>query len=157
MTSDTAGRARAAEPSHSIFFYIYRLNHMTMALLDGQLKGSGVTASQYSVLDLLTRHEPVSAAELARMIDITQQAMGTYLRTLELKGMVARAPHPESRKVVLIRRTEAGRATHAACSDLIRAAEARLFAGLPEARVAALKDELAALLEIARAQATDSR
>lgn len=140
---------REVEP-HTLFFYVFRLHHLSNGWLDARLKPTGVLASQYSVLDLLHRQGPSFSSELARIIGITPQASGAFLRRLEAKGLIARAPHPSNRKTFLLSLTAEGRTIHARCTRLIRDAEAELLAGLPPDQAETLRTALAAVLDKAR-------
>jgi DNA-binding MarR family transcriptional regulator len=68
-----------------------------------QLQAPGeLTLPELSALDRLDRGGPASAAELARAAQITPQAMGGTLGTLESRGLVQREPDPgDGRRVVM--------------------------------------------------------
>lgn len=131
---------------HTLFYYVFRLHHLSGGWLDARLRATGVKASQYSVLDLLHRSGPSFSSELARVIGISPQASGAFLRRLEAKGLIARAPHPTSRKTFLLSLTPEGRKVHTRCTELIRAAEAEILADMPKDQADALRTGLATVL-----------
>lgn len=61
-----------------------------------------------SVLSRLDRSGPATAAELARAEQITPQAIGTTLSSLEDRCLVRRRPDPHDRRRVLVSLTDDG-------------------------------------------------
>lgn len=94
-----------------------------------------------AALARLDRSGPASSADLARLEQISPQAMGTTLAALVTRGLVARAPDPHDRRRTVISITDAGR-------RLLRhrrnTSTALLAAALGEAFTAAELQQLAA-------------
>lgn len=68
-----------------------------------------VTTPELSALSQIDRTGPTTIAELARIKQITPQAMGATVASLEKQGLVARAPDPQDKRRSLLTATEAGR------------------------------------------------
>ncbi len=65
--------------------------------------------SQYSVLALLERLEPMTPSALAEAEHVQPPSMTRSLAALVEAGLVARRPHPDDRRQVLVETTTAGR------------------------------------------------
>jgi DNA-binding MarR family transcriptional regulator len=68
-----------------------------------------LTLPESAALVKLDRHGPSSPSALAKLEQISPQSMGATLTTLEQRGLVARTPHPDDRRSVVIALTPAGR------------------------------------------------
>ena len=71
----------------------YVLKQAQMALhnaMDRALRSQGLTVSQYSVLELLSRTPGQTNAQLARGAFVTAQSMNDVLRGLQSRGLVDR-------------------------------------------------------------------
>lgn len=71
----------------------YVLKQAQMALhtaMDAALRPHGLTVSQYSCLELLSRNPGQTNAQLARGTFVTAQSMNDVLRGLQRRGLVAR-------------------------------------------------------------------
>lgn len=64
---------------------------------DGQL-----TAPELTVLAQIDRSGPIAIADLARLHQITPQAMGSTVASLEKHGLVTRSPDPGDRRRSLL-------------------------------------------------------
>lgn len=107
----------------------------------------GVSPSQLRALDVLLRHGPVRAGELAEHLRIAPRSATEVVDALAERGLVERRPDPADRRatqvVVTAPGTELGQAVRSA-----RAAEAdRVFATLDEADRAELLRLLRRLAE----------
>lgn len=98
MTADRATDTAAA--LQSTLGRLYRRIRQTKLLGDLSLPES-------SALSQL-RHGPASAAQLAKLEQISPQAMGTTLAGLERKGLIARAGDPADGRRILLSLTAAG-------------------------------------------------
>jgi len=68
-----------------------------------------LTLPENSALTRLDRAGPATASALARLEQISPQAMGETLGALERRGLVARARDPEDGRRIVLSLTEAGR------------------------------------------------
>lgn len=100
--------------------------------VDAMLRGSGLTKSQFGVLQAIAHMRKASSAELARMIFVTPQAMVGLVTTLEEKGFIERSQSSYSARVIEARLTPAGRAVYkrgaAALEQIDRTLEAEFSA-----------------------------
>ena len=71
--------------------------------LDGEL-----TTPELSALAQIDRSGPISIADLARLNQITPQAMGSTVASLEQQGLVTRLPDPGDRRRSLLTVSGAG-------------------------------------------------
>ena len=71
---------------------------------DGQL-----TTPELSALAQIDRSGPITVADLARLHQITPQAMGSTVASLEKHGLVTRSPDPDDRRRSLLTASDAGR------------------------------------------------
>jgi DNA-binding MarR family transcriptional regulator len=67
-----------------------------------------LTLPETSALARLDRDGPTTAAELARIEQISPQSMGATLGALEARGLVGRSPDPHDGRRVVLSPTEAG-------------------------------------------------
>ncbi|MGW3513326.1 MarR family winged helix-turn-helix transcriptional regulator [Streptomyces sp. NPDC000994] len=73
------------------------------AVADGQL-----TTPELSALAQIDRSAPSTVADLARLQQITPQAMGSTVASLEKHGLVTRSPDPNDRRRSLLTVSGAG-------------------------------------------------
>jgi DNA-binding MarR family transcriptional regulator len=70
--------------------------------------GEELTLPESAALARLDRGGRATAAELARLEQISPQSMGATLGGLEARGLVARAPDPEDGRRMILSITESG-------------------------------------------------
>ena len=73
------------------------------------LREARLTLPQYYILSLLSIKDGRPFKELADELACTRATTTGIVDTLEKKGLVVRAPHPEDRRSMLVRLTEGGR------------------------------------------------
>jgi DNA-binding MarR family transcriptional regulator len=81
----------------------------TMKLDHAVVKALGINATDGHCFDILDRHGPMPAGELAKAAGITTGAVTQVVDRLERKGIVERLPDPTDRRRVLLGITEKGR------------------------------------------------
>ena len=90
-----------------------------------------LSAPQLTALSRIDRLGPVTTAELARREQITPQAMGATIASLERRGLVTRSADAADARRSILSLTPAGtdavRSGRSALSDKIAAALARSF------------------------------
>ena len=100
---DADARAeRLADRLHSASIHLLRR-------LRRQDDASGVTAPHLSALSVLVFGGARTLGELAAAEQVTPPSMTRIVRNLERDGLVEREPHPDDRRSVRLRATEAGR------------------------------------------------
>jgi DNA-binding MarR family transcriptional regulator len=62
-----------------------------------------------TALSRLDRNGPITAAELARLEQVSPQSIGATLQSLEARRLIARAPDPGDGRRIILSLTEAGR------------------------------------------------
>lgn len=88
--------------------------------LDRELRHTGITKSQFGVLQALVHLTQASSAALARTVFVTPQAMVNIVSELERKGFIKRRASPASARVIEAAVTPAGRAVFEEGSKAIR-------------------------------------
>lgn len=99
----TTTQAAAAE-LRAALGVLYRRIRQTRAVGD-------LTLPESSALSRLDVHGPTTAAQLARLEQVSPQSIGTTLQSLEARGLVQRAPDPDDGRRVILSLTAAGEET----------------------------------------------
>jgi DNA-binding MarR family transcriptional regulator len=109
--------------------YLFRLAHQRFrALLDSELGDLGLSAQDYGILSVFGTRPELSAAELARISQVTRQTMHTSILSLEAAGLVERSA--KNQRVVLVRLTTRGRQCLATATRRVRVVEHAALADL---------------------------
>lgn len=77
-------------------------------LVRNQRVDTSITLTHLSAMASLRKHGPMSAGELATVERVQPPSMTKVLASLEEKGLVERAPHPQDRRQAIIEITERG-------------------------------------------------
>ncbi|NLY65905.1 MAG: MarR family transcriptional regulator [Alcaligenaceae bacterium] len=109
------------------FFYIHQLEQLVRLQLESTLNPLGITAGQYMILSLISHHEPISSAELSRLVRITAQSMGEFIKYLERKNWILRREDPGNKRVLLIETTVEGRVLLRQCEQEVGNLERDFF------------------------------
>lgn len=88
-----------------------------LAFTDRRLRAMDMAAAHYSLLIAIDDEPGRSAAEAARRLHVTPQAVASLAAKLEDRALVERRPHPRHHHVQELRLTDAGR-------DLLHSAKA---------------------------------
>jgi DNA-binding MarR family transcriptional regulator len=115
------------------------------------IDGDAVDPSQLDTLEVVVQRRSWSMRELATALHVDASTMTRTVDRMEAQGLVARRPHPDDRRVTLVRATSAGRER---CADIQRG-RARLMVRILEAFDVDEVRRLADLLE--RLNATVNR
>jgi DNA-binding MarR family transcriptional regulator len=112
-----------------------------------------VSVTQCYAIEALLRRGPSSLNDLAAALFLNKSTASRVVATLERKGYVTRASHPDDRRTLVLSVTAAGRKLHDRIKSDLLAEEARLLEDFePEVRKAAPR----LLLRLARAAAQRS-
>jgi DNA-binding MarR family transcriptional regulator len=99
----------------------------------------GLSRAQFGTLSVVVREPGLSAADLARAVMVTPQAINLLVNGLERDGLVERRPHPTHGRILEIHPTREGvrrlDATYPAVIEL----EARIADGLSPRKLADVK------------------
>ncbi len=135
------GGLAAAEMPLTLYL-VKRLELVIRALMDDALRPLGVTTLQYTALTVLESRGPLSSAQLARRSFLRPQTMHEMVLSLEKRGVIAREPHENNKRILLAQLTDEGRELLAQCNPLVLEIEHELLADLPPAARGALRDQL---------------
>jgi MarR family transcriptional regulator, 2-MHQ and catechol-resistance regulon repressor len=111
-----------------------------------------LSASAFEVLAVLEgAGEPLPSSVIAERLLVSTASMTSLLDTLERRGLVARRPHPQDRRKILVELTEAAYDVVDRMLPLVHAAMTDAFDGLTEAQ----RHTLVELLGHVQARLTD--
>ena len=130
-------------------FHLFRAQRAMQRAIDAALRPLGATARLVGVLEQVRRHPGLSAAGLARALQITPQSIAPVIGELQARGLVAGSEHPGRRASASFAVTAAGDAFLEQGSRLMDAAQARLLDGFSSRERA----EIMRLLDRAHANA----
>lgn len=111
--------------------------------------GSGLESWEFDVLAALRRAGPghrLSPGQLLKETMVTSGTMTNRVDRLAARGLVARDPHPDDRRAVLVRLTDQGRSAVDQAFAELMAAEQQILADLDPAHRSALTTALRELL-----------
>ena len=110
-----------------------------------------LTLPESSALSRLDHHGPTTAAQLARLEQVSPQSIGVTLQSLEARGLIERAPDPHDGRRVILSATEAGDATLRSKRTARTEQLSRALAALSEDERAQLMAALPALRRLSEA------
>ena len=95
--------------SERLLSYIRTADQVVTQTKEQKMRDYGITTAQHAALAVLSDHDDVTSAELARLCGVTPQTMNSTVGRLEGRGLVARKPHPTHRTLIEISLTDEGR------------------------------------------------
>ena len=123
--------------------YVLKVAQQRLRLaMDTAMRDLGVTAPQYAVLRYLGESGGMSGADLARRAFVTPQTMNRIIVNLDKAGLIERAPHAKSGRVLDTRLSPAGRRLLEKCRERVDAVENTMLSGLTAAEREQLRDLL---------------
>ena len=135
--------------SARLLAFVKRAEQATQQAKEQVLREYGITPAQQAALSILSDHDGITSAELARQCQVTPQTMNSTVGRMASRGLVQRTPHPMHGTLIEIRLTPQGR-------DLFDRADARvaeldtdLAADLSPAELGTLKALLTRVTETA--------
>ena len=135
-----------ADPTDRVGYLLWQTAHAVGRRMAVALKPFDLTPAQFSALVHTGREPGVSAAELARRINLTPQSTQTALGPLLEREWVQRRPHPVHRRVLGNFLTPEGQAGTERASVAVTDTDTQLVADLTDGEVAALRDHLMRVL-----------
>ena len=115
--------------------------HRIRTAADGRLRCQGLSLSSYKALKALALGES-SMRELSDLLQVSPRTVTDLVDGLEGRGLVARGPHPNDRRVTLLMLTGAGRESLAEARVAAESSGAAAIANLSAAEQATLRDLL---------------
>jgi DNA-binding MarR family transcriptional regulator len=88
------------EPQTSIPLQLYELFRMLRREFDTRARALGFTQGQWRVLSAVGRHEGISQAGLAEILEMQPIAIARVLGRMERNGLVERRPDPRDRRAL---------------------------------------------------------
>ncbi|MBK7857883.1 MAG: MarR family transcriptional regulator [Archangiaceae bacterium] len=107
----------------------------------------GVTGAQRFVLRLVGRFPGITAGQLAQVLHVNPSTITGVLQRLSRRRLIARRKDPHDARRTFLGLTEAGRAVNGQLSGTVEGAVQQVIEALPERKVAAARDVLAALAQ----------
>lgn len=128
--------------------YLLRQAQQAMrSSIEHALKGTGVTASQYTILSLLEVRPGISGVEIARDSMMTAQSVNELVLVLTRSGLVRRTARKGDRRQLLAFLTPAGAAKLKVATPLVRSVERASVRGLTTAETRQLRQWLVGMAE----------
>lgn len=112
-----------------------------------RLRGVGVSSSHYSALVSLQTTPGLTAAELARILGITPQAVALLVGKLTERGWIERRAHPRHRTVQELHLTDAGRDALTAAEVIVSDLERHFRESLGPERYGQLRELLGQVID----------
>lgn len=120
--------------------------------LEQLLRPLELTSLQYTVLSAIRVDAGTPTARLSRLFSVTRQSMTEVLQSLERAGLITRSIDPEDRRNLRAYLTQSGREALARCDRIANSVEAELFAHLSRTELRTLRELLASIAVLARAE-----
>jgi DNA-binding MarR family transcriptional regulator len=122
---------------------VFRLNGALLAAGNTLCEGTGLTSARWQVLGALAMAgEPRTAAQIARAMGLTRQAVQRLVDELEAQGVVQRIDHPDSRRARPVQVTARGKSLFDEMVRRQRPWAARIGAGIPQTELRTVLDVL---------------
>lgn len=113
-------------------YILSRLHHALRHRIETALIDTGLTAVQYTVLNMLNGREQLSSAEIARRYCVKPQSMNETIFALERRKLISRQENPENKRILHVSLTPEGRSLLRRCDGLVNAIEAEIFSQLSQ-------------------------
>jgi DNA-binding MarR family transcriptional regulator len=130
------------QPEPRISYVVARLERAIRQAINERVKPYGLTTLQYTTLSVLGRRDELSNAQLARRAYMTPQSMSEVIEALEKKGLIARNPHPNHRRVFPATLTDEGRRVLGACDAAVDELEREMLLDLTPHQERSLRNGL---------------
>jgi DNA-binding MarR family transcriptional regulator len=112
---------------------IRRAHQISGARFAANLQGRDLTSVQFAAMVAIDSTPAIDATRIGELIGFDKATLGGVLDRLEAKGLVARTPSQEDRRVKTVGLTDAGRALLSEVEADVRAAQDEMVAPLSTA------------------------
>ena len=113
----------------------------------------GLPIPQWRIIAILTEHKSLTQQQLVRLSSMDKQTISRAARSLQSRGLIARATSPEDRRAYSLRMTAAGRRLYRRVVPLALAYERLLLSNLSTQQIKILSRQLQQLEQAAAAAA----
>lgn len=134
------------DPADRVGYLLWQTAHLVSRQMTSALAPFDLTPAQFGALVHTGREPGVSAAELARRINVTPQSVQTALGPLIERSWVERRPHPVHKRVLGNFLTQVGLDAAERASDAVTQADRRITAALTTSEEQQFKDSIRAAL-----------
>ena len=145
---DAANRRRGQETS--LLDLLARANHLLNDALHAQVKGHGISATEWRVLAVLSERDGMAMSELAETVLFKQPTLTKVIDRMERGLLVQRRTPREDRRRTLVHITDRGRAIAAPLLDCAHRYELRVRGVLGDGESSGLEAALQLLIERVR-------
>jgi DNA-binding MarR family transcriptional regulator len=122
-----------------IGYLLVQAHHAFAAAMEAALRPSGLSRAQFGTLSVVARQPGLSAADLARAVMVTPQAINLLVTGLERDGLIERRPHATHGRILEIHPTRQGIRRLDEAYPAVIALEDRISADLGDRRLAVIK------------------
>ena len=105
-------------PQEQLCFPLYAAARETVKRYNPLLDALGLTYTQFLVLTVLRRGDPLSVKALGTQLYLDSGTLTPVLKTMEKKGWLTRRRSAEDERVVLVQLTDAGRHLQEETADI---------------------------------------
>lgn len=124
---------------------VWGLDHGLQSMSKRMAKELGVTGPQRLVIRLVGRYPGISAGELADILHLHPSTLTGVLARLVERGSILRDSDPKDARRALFKLSPEGKRVDQSKSGTVEATIRKVLTKLPDAKVAAARDVLAAL------------
>jgi MarR family transcriptional regulator, organic hydroperoxide resistance regulator len=136
------------KPTDCIFFQITKASQNAIRFFSQRVTPLGVTAVQALVLLFLFDEDSVTSKDLGERAQLDSATLTGIIDRLEGQGLVVRGEHPDDRRAISVRLTDAGRETAAKVAALSEEANRDFLRGLSPEENQALRRLLSVVREV---------
>jgi DNA-binding MarR family transcriptional regulator len=122
-----------------IGYLLVQAHHAFAAAMEAALRPSGLSRAQFGTLSVVARQPGLSAADLARAVMVTPQAINLLVTGLERDGLIERRPHATHGRILEIHPTRQGIRRLDEAYPAVTALEDRISADLGDRRLSVIK------------------
>jgi MarR family transcriptional regulator, multiple antibiotic resistance protein MarR len=131
----------------SVGFLIAQLRTRIFKAVDVEMGKLGFTSAQWPILRLVAAGATPTAADLCRQLNYDTGSMTRMLTRLERKGVIARKPSADDRRVVRLHITQAGRKLYPKLREVIIRVLNHLTSGLSPDEIREVSGQLRTMRE----------
>lgn len=133
-------------PAPRTFYLIRQIGNQIRLQIERALADCEITPAQYTLLNVLSAREAMTAAMLARALQVSPQTMNTLIFALQKRGLVARSKDTKNKRILLVSLTPAGRDAMTTCNRIVDRLEDEFFAQLGATELVSFRYTLEGLL-----------